>query len=172
MKNLSKTFSLKNIKSIFSKGKVKHYLHQLVTLDASPSQIAISVAFGVFIGLLLPMGLQTIVILPIAGLFEFNIVLAVTASLISNPITMIPLYYTAVKIGEFITGITISWSRFEIFFENPSWSNLLSFGNDGLAVFFSGSSLMGLTAAILTYFLILFLVKELRNRRIMKSTSS
>lgn len=172
MKNIIAHFSIKNIKSSFSKEKIKHFLHKLVTLDASPSRIAISAAFGVFIGLLLPIGLQTIVILPLATLFGFNIVLALTASLISNPITMIPLYYTAVKIGEFITGISISWNRFEILFEDPSWSNLFSLGNDGLAVFFSGSFLMGLTAAILTYFLILFLVIELRNRKTRKGTSS
>ena len=171
MKNIIAQLSFKNIKSYFSKEKIKHYLHKLVTLDASASKIAFSFAFGIFIGLLLPIGLQTIVILPVATLLGCNIILAMTASLISNPVTMIPLYYSAVRIGEFITGITISWNRFEVLFENPSWGNLFTLGNDGLAVFFSGSSLMGLAGATLTYFAILYLVTELRKRRVKKGIS-
>lgn len=166
MTNLKKYFTVSYIKTLFTKEKIKEFIKRIISLKASSPKIAFSIALGIFIGLMIPIGLQTIILIPIATLLGCNIFLASGATLISNPLTMFPIYYSAVKIGEFLTGINLSWDRIEVAIMNPTWNNILSLGNDGLIVFFTGSFLEGVVGGVIFYLAALYLIKKWRKKHL------
>jgi uncharacterized protein (DUF2062 family) len=65
--------------------------------------IAIGLAIGVFMGLLIPLA-QIPISAFLAVLLRANLPIAITSTLISNPFTFAPLYYLAYRIGSFILG--------------------------------------------------------------------
>lgn len=84
-------------------------LRSVLALDDSPHAIALGVAIGVFFGLTPTVGLQTILIVGLMLLtrrfFYFNGAAAMAATYLSNPITMVPLYYFWYRLGTyFIPG--------------------------------------------------------------------
>lgn len=164
MKNYLKYFSIKYLRTKFTKENFKALFQKIISLKISSPKIALSIALGIFIGLALPIGLQTIAILPLATLMGCNIFLASGAALISNPITVFPIYYSAIKLGGYLTGIQLSWKRIDAAISNPTWSNISTLGNDGLVVFFTGSIIEGIIGAILFYFISLFFVKKWRSK--------
>ena len=127
MEELKKIISLKELKNIFKKDKLKEYLHKLVNLKASPAKIAFSIALGIFIGLLIPMGLQTFFIIPLAMFTGSNLILAYAATLVSNPFTVIPIYYFSVQVGSYFTKINFTWNEFNFVITNPTYSNIIKF---------------------------------------------
>ena len=171
MTDINTTSSKRKLTDYLRKETLKEFLHNLISLKISSSKIALSIAIGIFIGLMIPIGLQTVIIVPLATLLGCNVIVATTSTLISNPITMLPLYYTAIKIGEFLTGKSLSWDNFETVISSPTWGNLTSLGGDGLLVFFSGSTLMGIIFGVITYFITLNIIIKLRERKAQKSTS-
>ena len=166
MRNIKKYFTIRYIKTLFTKEKIKEFIKRLVSLKATSPKIAFSIALGIFIGLMIPIGLQTIILIPIATLLGCNIFLATGATLISNPVTMFPIYYSAVKIGEFLTGINLSWSRIEVAMTNPTWNNILSLGNDGLIVFFTGSFIEGIIGGVIFYLVALYFINKWRKKHL------
>jgi uncharacterized protein len=73
--------------------------------------VAVGLAAGVFIGFIIPMGLQ----IPVAAVLAFwtrgNLAAAVLSTLVTNPFTVAPIYYLAYRLGAFLTGGThAAWS--------------------------------------------------------------
>ncbi len=157
--------SLSNLKDFFNKEKLKNYVRRVLTLKSKPSKIALSIALGVFIGLLIPIGLQTFVVVPIGLLLGCNVILATAATLVSNPVTMFPIYYAAFKVGEIVTQIEISWNAIYNIINKPNIDNILALGTEGVIVFFSGGFVMGAITAALAYFLSLKAILAYRKRK-------
>ena len=65
--------------------------------------VALGVAIGVFFGLLIPIA-QIPLSAAAAIVLRANIPTAVASTLVSNPVTYAPLYYTAYRIGSAILG--------------------------------------------------------------------
>ncbi|OGU37131.1 MAG: hypothetical protein A2068_13640 [Ignavibacteria bacterium GWB2_35_6b] len=171
MNELKKIISLNLLKDIFKKDKLKYYLHKLVTLNAAPTKIGFSVAIGIFIGLLIPMGLQTIFVIPLAMATGSNVAIAYAATLISNPFTIIPIYYLAIKIGVYFTKINFTWNEFNVVINNPSYANIMKLGTDGLIVFFTGSFLQAIIFSALFYIISVKTIVYLRKRKFNLSKS-
>ncbi|MDD5404664.1 MAG: DUF2062 domain-containing protein [Sulfuricella sp.] len=66
--------------------------------------VALGVALGVFFGLLIP--LAQIPLTAAAVVLRANLPAAAASTLISNPVTFAPLYYTAYHLGAWVTGET------------------------------------------------------------------
>lgn len=150
------------LRELLKKKTIKHYFGKFLGLRATPHNLAWSVAIGVFIGFLIPIGFQTFFIIPLAAVLEVNLIVAYLSTLVSNPITAIPMYYVAVELGKSITGINVAWSNFEILFSAPSWDALMNLGSESIIVFFTGSFILGVIFAILLYFTTLKLVTYYR----------
>ncbi len=157
--------SLSNIKDFFKKEKLKDYARRVLTLKSKPSKIALSIALGVFIGLLIPIGLQTFVVVPLGLMLGCNVILATAATLISNPVTMFPIYYVAFKVGEVVTRIEISWEAFYNIIDKPNIDNIVTLGTDGIIVFFSGGFVMGAIAGSIAYYFSLKAILAYRKRK-------
>ncbi len=151
-----------------NKVSLKNYYYKLLNLQSTPKEIAFSIALGIFIGLLFPIGLQTLIAIPIALLFGSNVLLTLTATLISNPITMLPIYYAAISIGKYITHIDIDWTTINRFISSPTFSSFVNLSTNGLLVFFTGASVMALFFSITIYLIVYRLVYLHRKKRAVK----
>ena len=84
-------------------------LRQILALEDTDHSKALGVAVGVFIGMTPTVGIQMILVLLTAALtsrlFYFNRVAALLTVYISNPLTMVPIYWFNYKVGTwFVTG--------------------------------------------------------------------
>lgn len=146
----------------FSWNSIKSFCNNLLSLKGKPTKIAMSLALGIFIGIFMPMGFQLIFIIPLTMFFNLNVIIASTATFITNPITVLPIYFAIIKTGEFITQIKISWGKIEHLIKHPDFGNFVNLGYESLVVFFTGSLILGLLTALIIYFTTLKMIQ--RNR--------
>ncbi len=66
---------------------------------------------GLAAGFACPIGLQFFVITGLRVLFRFNSILALAFSLVSNPFTVVPLYYVYYRLGSFILEKPVEMSK-------------------------------------------------------------
>ena len=162
-------FSLLNkIKKLYQnkiKPKLKSILDDALHPGNHPHRTAFSMAIGMFIAIFIPMGLQVWSLAILLTFLRFNIAIATFTTLVSNPFTVLPLYYSAIKVGEVILGTEFSWEMFTRIIDDPSFDNLLDLGQENISVFMSGLILEAILAAILTYFISLKLVTYLRHKK-------
>lgn len=151
---------MKLLKNLYLKGH--NYFKYLVSFDLPASKISFSLAIGIFIGITIPMGLQTILVIPAALLFRCNLPIALSATLISNPFTIIPIYATAAFIGEQFTGIKISMSKISKVIHNPSVHNLWNLGYNTLGILLLGTLVMGVVLSLAIYYASLSLILKHR----------
>jgi uncharacterized protein (DUF2062 family) len=148
------------IRDFFDREKLKKFLLYVIKMKGNSFHLALSISIGIFIGLLVPMGLQTIVIIPIILLLRTNILLTYTATFISNPITIVPLYTLSFKIGEIVTDRNIQWEKIYEILENPTFSNMFDLGQESIIIFFYGAfieAILGFTVSlVISYYIIKF----------------
>ena len=162
-------FKIKNIPLYLN--KIKNYIFDLIKIENDPFKISLSIAIGIFVGLTIPMGFQTFFIIPFIILFRANFILAYAATYISNPITVLPIYYSALKIGEFIINkffkmkVMIILNKVQQLINNFSFDNLFFYGKEFLITFTIGLIIRGIIVTILIFFIcyvsILFLTKNM-----------
>ena len=148
---LKKKLNKKNLKKILNREGFRNYVIGLIKLNVSPSKIAFSIALGIFVGLAIPMGLQTLFIIPLVLLTNSNLFLSWAATFVTNPFTFIPIYIFSYQIGETILGNPISSRHLEVLLNNPNWSNFWNLGSEGLAVFLTGLFVIGTIGAAISY---------------------
>jgi uncharacterized protein (DUF2062 family) len=76
--------------------------------------VALGLAVGVFIGFLIPMGLQAPVAALLAVWLRGNLAAAILSTLVTNPFTVAPIYFAAYKLGSFVTGYTPALAPTEV----------------------------------------------------------
>jgi len=118
-----------------------------------PGTTALSMALGMFIGIFIPMGLQVWTLALLLLMIRFNILIATLVTLISNPFTILPIYYSGILIGETITGQNFPWQYFDMFIKDPQIDYIINFGQRGAFIFLSGLFVMGVILALITYLL-------------------
>lgn len=153
---------------IFEKRFFRYLYLRLVRQRGTPENIAASVAIGIFLGLLVPMGAQMLVVLVVAFFLKCNKLIACSCTFITNPATVLPIYTFLFYLGSYITGIDIG-DKFSFLMSNlkemDAWKNL---GIDGLIVFFVGASLVGFIFASISYVLTLRFIITFRAQKELK----
>lgn len=128
------------------KNKAIASLQRLLSLRASPHQIAIGFAIGVFVGIFPTFGFGALVILAIASLWKFNIPAAIIGTVMGNPL-FAPIWITLTCV---ISGISPS----EIKIPNESINQIIAhYGNIGLR-FIIGNVGVSLVVAGISYFIV------------------
>ena len=84
------------------------------------------------------MGLQTIAVIALCAVFKLNFVIVVFATLISNPFTVVFIYYSAFKIGELFINLGVSWNQVSNVLSNPELEAILSLSLNSLKVIYTG----------------------------------
>jgi uncharacterized protein (DUF2062 family) len=145
--------------------RIKH----IFKLNHSPGELALAFALGVFIAFSPTVGLHTVSCLVFAWMFRLSTFVVLSAALINNPWTIVPLYGFCLWFGMKITGSSatipkIAWN--ELTFQN-AYGTLAPY----LWPFFAGTIVVGLVAAAAAYFAIYWAVIRYRKNEIRLSGS-
>jgi uncharacterized protein (DUF2062 family) len=93
-------------------------------IHLSRRSVACGVAAGLFAAFI-PLPIQTICAILLAGVLNGNVIVAAGCTWISNPITFVPLNYAIYKVGQFITGDTTEYQRIRDFDFTGNWTQIL-----------------------------------------------
>lgn len=110
--------------------------------------VAAGVAIGLFFGLLIPVA-QILIAACAAVALRANVPVAAAGTLITNPLTVPPIYYAAYQLGAWVTGTSMPAG---VSFADPA-SLLENLGTIGLQLF-TGLGVAACVAALASYLLI------------------
>lgn len=139
---------------------IRDRIRSLFQLNDSPNKLALAFAVGMFIAFSPTIGLHTISCLVFAWMFRLNKLAVFTAAFVNNPWTMVPLYGFCLWFGMKITGGDMTTPH--IAWNELSFRNAYFILKPYLWPFVAGTLILGVVAAIVSYFLIYLAVKRFR----------
>ena len=163
-----------------------YFIYRVKRLPDTPHKIAIGIATGVFCSFTPFFGLHFFLAAFVAYIFKGNIVAALFGTFFGNPVTWPFIASFSVKLGQIILGYPVT--DFETFLEHfveasevtiqgvkslfgygeSDWALLYSFFSELLLPYFIGGFVLGLIAALFTYFVfrpIIYAYKVTRNKK-------
>jgi len=122
--------------------RIKLEILKISRQKGSLNEIALGAAIGSFVGVFPTFGLGTPLVFLLYRFARFNLIVAVSSSLISNPFTSPFFMLASYKVGSFTTGTTIA-------FDSENWTkNLRDLGWAMLL----GSILISLLVSAIAFF--------------------
>lgn len=132
---------------MFGKKKLRELLGKAVHEGWTATQLAKSVAVGLYVAMCPFPGAHTVLMLAFKWLFRLNLPVLFIAASVNNPWTMIPLYSFDYAFGYWLVHQVIGWT--------PAWNISLHkiFGTGSICVwsFLIGGNILGLLAAGIGY---------------------
>lgn len=132
--------------------RFKDRVRGVLTIRDTPNKLAISFAVGIFLGLSPLIGLHTVLALAIAWIFRLNRLTTMSAVYVTNPVSIIPIYTFCTWVGVLILGSDIVLT--DVDWAHLTMGDLLHDLSYLLMPFVVGCTAVGLTAAVVCYFLI------------------
>lgn len=146
-------------------------LHNILHADDPPHRLALGVAIGVFVAFTPTIGFQMMIAVFLAWLLRANKVVGLPVVWISNPATLVPIYYWCYCVGRWILGQQHVgegwWQRFS---QHPPgwgpafcayWARLMEIA----APLSVGCVVVGLLLAYPTYYVLFHAICKYRMRR-------
>lgn len=148
----------------------RHILRTILMLDDTPHSIALGTAIGTFVGLTPTVGLQMVIVLvldqAIRRFVRFNRVAALLAVYISNPLTIVPIYYLDYRVGTLFFGGGLRYGDFRRILRFHGWHGwwraLRTLLIDVGAPLIVGSLIVGAVGAAIAYPLMRWAVQRAR----------
>jgi len=138
------------------------YLYlRLLRMQSSPEEIARGLAAGVFAGCFPIFGFQTLAALLLAVPLRGNKLVAAAGTWVSNPLTYVPIYAFNYRVGQWLLGSTTAFAPAEL----AAPQNWMQWGLEVSGTLFVGCAFVGFWGALASYFLGLWLVRQIRQRR-------
>ncbi len=153
-------------------------------MKGDPEYLARSFAFGIFMGVLPLIPVQTIILVPLTIILRVSTITAMLAGyVVSNPLTFVPQYYICWKLGNIVLPSWVSWEQIRaalavLINPNPQLDMIEStlqglaalgkLGFKAIAVMETGGTIIGLPIAIASYFLALRFFWTVRQKRAVK----
>ena len=151
------------------KAKLSELYDKIVKERKSAEFIARGWALGVFVGSVIPFGIQIYIALPLSFLLKGSKIGALTGTLISNPLTILFLYPAQCWMGSRLLGKDISWEAISDAMKGvltqQDWSSLSQLSGHLVTSFFAGGLMLAAVCTPLTYFFVLHLVRNYRRVR-------
>lgn len=151
-----------------NKNSLRYLYFKLVKQQGPPDSIARGVAIGLFVGFLVPIGIQMALALALAYIFQAKKIPAMACTWVTNYLTVPFLYPVQCYVGSVLLGSKISFSYiesiFKDFFKDPSASGLLNLGVGILVPFLVGGALFGVVSAFFGYFAAYGMITQYRQR--------
>ena len=151
------------------KERINSLYFRIVKERKSAEFIARGWALGVFIGSVIPFGIQIYIALPLSVLLKGSKIGALTGTLISNPVTILFLYPAQCWAGSRLLGRDISWAAISEALKDvltqQDWSSLSQLSGHLVTSFFAGGLMLAAIATPLAYFFVLHLVRKYRRVR-------
>jgi len=139
---------------------IRDRIRSLFQLKDPPNRLALAFAVGMFIAFSPTIGLHTISCLAFAWIFRLNKLVVFTAAFVNNPWTMVPLYGFCLWFGIKITGTTIVTP--DIPWQTLTFSSTYDILRPYLWPFVAGTVVIGVGAALMSYFFIYWAVVRYR----------
>ena len=127
-----------------TRDRIKRAIQWMWAQEGSPGQRARGLAAGVFCGSFPFFGLQIVLSVGLATLIRGNHLLAAAGTLVSNPITYVPLYWFNYQVGCRLLGPGEGSSALETLTRETLWAQGWEFTQRILL----GSSVVGMLLAI------------------------
>lgn len=184
-----KTWSATLTEAVYPKGgwgrAVRYVQHRLQRLPGSPETIARGIAAGVFITFSPLLGLHMIGAAALAFVVRGNMIAALLATFIGNPITYVPIAASSLGIGYALLGggsagqakrsilqkfgdaSSDLWYNLRSVFtgEATEWSHLIRFWNEVFLPYLVGGLIAGGIFAIISFYLTVPVIRVYQNRR-------
>lgn len=160
----------------------RYYLLRIKRLKGDPEYLARGFAFGVFMGTLPLVPIQNIILIPLTIALRISTITAIIAgTLVSNPLTFMVQYYITWRIGNALLPGRISWEQLSgvlteisiILTEQDlvqgivqSIAVLSRLSVNTLSVLLTGGIILGIPAAIISYFFARTFFTTIRQRRL------
>ena len=151
---------------------------KLLQLDDTPHSIALGASLGMFITFTPTVGIQVLIVLILSMVVRFNRFAAIVLIYLSNPVTIIPIYYADYVIGLFVQGesglsleeFVLLWDQSvitagEVGFWGATQVLFKSLGTDVIIPMFIGGGVLGGFVGVVTYPLTLSWVQRYREGR-------
>lgn len=158
--------------------QLKYYYLRFIGLRGEPHELALGMALGVFSGMLPIVPFQIALAVAIALLLKASKITAALGTWISNPLNWYFTYLYAFKIGAYILGMKGGSGIIRSVIDSISrghevsviWGKLFSSGFTLVSAMLIGGAIMGIVAAIPTYFIFLRFFLRIRRWRQRKRT--
>ena len=166
------------------KSRIRKFKHGLtrgirgvLALNDSPHRIAWGVAIGTFVAYLPIVGIQMIVGAVICYCMRANVLASIPMAWITNPVTIVPIYFLLYLLGGVFTGDSMTYTDMEALVGQINEAGI--FTKEGfnrttdliLSIFWPmliGGVIVGVINGVLFYFLTLKLVAKFQLRRLQK----
>lgn len=152
---------------------VRFYTLRFKRLQGSNRSLALGAAIGSAVGVTPTLPLHNLIILGLTLLFRVNPIAGIiTANIVSNPLTFVPQYFLAWKIGDFFLPGRLTWEKIKSVLAlikaegiMESLDTLRAMGVDAILVMLAGGLVLAIPAGLLTYFLVFRFFTRLRQKR-------
>lgn len=176
--------------AIYPKGgwtRAFHYVkHRVRRLPDSPERIARGIFVGVFTSFTPFFGLHFVVAFVLARIMNGNLFASLLATFFGNPLTYVPIAYSSLKTGYWLTGMSNDadhvrhgfgemfygaardlWSNLAVLFNGKAadWSGLTEFYNDVFYPYMIGSMIPGVVTGLVCYYLSVPVIRAYQKRR-------
>lgn len=157
----------------------RELLRYVLSLEDTPHAIALGTAIGMFIGLTPTVGVQMLIVIAVYYLclpfFRFNAKAAFVTVYISNPLTMLPLYWFDYRVGQIFFGGDVTKEQlgeiltYEGFAE--WWSTILTLFVELGWTMLAGSLIVGAVGGLLSYPLMRYLLHLFQSKQSLSNTN-
>ena len=149
--------------------KFYRYLYlRLIRQRGTASNLALSVAVGIFFGFVVPL-LQMFLAILAAWAFKANKLVAAACTWVSNPLTYAIIFPINVYIGGFFIKSEFDYEQLKQFSLSTfftDFSKVMAFLlSDGMLMFMIGGAIIGGIISILSYFAVYFIIKKHRQEK-------
>jgi len=141
----------------------RYWYLRIIRLKSSPESIALGLAVGVLVGFWPIIPFQTVVAIAFAFVVRGNKIAAALGTWVSNPLNVPFLYYLFYQIGKLFWPVQAQLDRSHL-----DMHSLIQSGWDIFVAMCLGGTILGVPAAILTYFVFLWLLKKRQLRKLEK----
>ena len=125
---------------------------QILRIDDTPHRTAVTFAVGVFLGMSALIGLHTPIALALAWICRLNRAVILSGVFVNNPWSIIPIYTFSTWIGTVLLGTDIKVA--DIDWGHISIGNIVNDLGQFVLPFVVGTTVVGLSAAVLSYVII------------------
>jgi uncharacterized protein (DUF2062 family) len=149
------------------RGWIRTAVSTLRLINDSPHRIALGMALGLLVSWTPTVGLQTLFVVPIAWAIRANPIAAVIGIYLSNPLTMIPMYWLEYEVGNAILDSSIEEEDVEALWAAGTTAEFAqAAAQAGWQVWlamWAGGLVLGIVSSIAGYFATHWLVVKTRS---------
>jgi hypothetical protein len=152
---------------------VRFYTLRFKRLQGSNRSLALGAAIGSAVGATPTLPLHNVLILGFTLLFRVNPIAGIiTANIVSNPLTFVPQYFLAWKIGDFFLPGRLTWEKIKSVLAliktegiMDSLDTIRAMGLDAILVMMVGGLVLAIPAGVLTYIIVFRFFARLQEKR-------